>query len=76
MPDFQVPRDVEVPMTVRQGSAFMVALDGQPGEAKAVLIGIRDPDHGDVLRVRFTPDRAEDIANNLLELAKIIRDGK
>lgn len=76
MPDFAARRDAVLSLVCRHGGAFMVALDGTPGEASHVLIGIEDPDTQEVLRRQFSADAAEDIANNLLELAQLLRDGK
>lgn len=76
MPNIAEPRDKEIKMTVREGGNFYVGLDGPPGEATHVLIGIEDLQAGDVVRRAFDADRAADIADNLLEVAQLIREGK
>lgn len=75
MPDFKAGRNTEVELQVRDGGQFIVGLNGPVGEATHVNIGIVDPIDGVVLRRAFEPDLAEDIANNLLEVVKQIRDG-
>lgn len=63
-------------MTVRDGGQFFIGLDGPTGEAKHILVGIEDLQARDVVRREFTPDQAEDVANNLLEVVRLVREGK
>lgn len=74
MPSSQLPRDQRVEKSVRNGGEFCIALDGPKGEACHIIVGIEDPLDSDFLIRKISADVAEDIANNLLEYVRVLRE--
>lgn len=74
MPDFASDRDTAVQTEVSPGGNFYLALNGPTGEATEVVIGIECVEIGCPVIRHFDADKAEDIANHLLEQVRILRE--
>ena len=76
MPDIEYGRNDQRLARVREGGMFALALDGPQGEAMHVIIAIEDPIDDTFLRREFTPDEAQDIAEQMSRMAQEIKEGK
>lgn len=70
----QAKRSEKRAVMCREGGKLAVALDGPPGEALHVAIGIEDPADGDLVVRKLTPDVADSIAKQLTEYAAVVRE--
>lgn len=76
MPSSQLPRDQKVSKMTRDGGQLFIALDGPPGEACHIFIGIEDLQNDDTLTRKLSADVAENVADALREYARVLREGK